>query len=77
MEMQWMRDMMKAEGLSQKDIARAWGISESSVSRFLDGLTGDISARRIAQLSMVLGRPVEELHVWMGHEVWRNRPRRP
>lgn len=67
----WARELMAAEGVSQKDIARTWEVSESSVSRWLDGLqTSDISLHRAVLFSRLVRRPLEEIASRMGHDVW-------
>lgn len=69
--LEWARALMAAEGVSQKDVARAWEVSESSVSRWLDGLqTNDISLRRAVVFSHLVRRPLEEIAVRLGHDVW-------
>jgi transcriptional regulator with XRE-family HTH domain len=60
-------DLMRTRGVSQRDIAITWGVSESSVSRFLEGLqTQSTPASRIGQLSKLLGRPVGEVMSKLG-----------
>jgi len=67
----WARELMAAEGVSQKDIARSWEVSESSVSRWLDGLqTSDISLHRAVVFSRLVRRSLEEIAARMGHQVW-------
>jgi hypothetical protein len=67
----WAREMMAAEGVSQKDVARHWEVSESSVSRWLDGLqTSDISLRRAVIFSRLVRRSLEEIATRLGHDVW-------
>ena len=69
--MGWARDLMLAEGVSQKDVARAWQVSESSVSRWLDGLQStEISARRVAIFSKLVRRPAEEILTRLGYDVF-------
>jgi transcriptional regulator with XRE-family HTH domain len=68
----WLRELMEQEGVSQKDVAKAWEVSESSVSRWLDGLqASDIPAGRIVTFSRLVRRPVEELLARLGYNLWR------
>lgn len=67
----WARELMALEGVTQKDVARKWEVSESSVSRWLDGLqSSDISAARAAAFSILVKRSIEEIMTRLGHDVW-------
>ena len=69
--MAWAHELMTIEGVSQKDVARSWEVSESSVSRWLDGLqTSDISLQRAVIFSRLVRRPLEEIAARLGHDVW-------
>ena len=70
--LEWLRELMEQEGVSQKDVAKAWEVSESSVSRWLDGLqASDIPAGRLVTFSRLVRRPVEELLARLGYNLWR------
>jgi hypothetical protein len=70
--MRWAREMMDSIGVSQKDIARAWEVSESSVSRWLDGLqASDITLARAVTFSRLVQRSLEEIAGRLGNKVWR------
>ena len=69
----WVRDMMERANVSTKDVARSWEVSESAIIRWLDGLTvTPITAYRVARFSLLVKRPVEEIMVRLGYEVWRD-----
>jgi transcriptional regulator with XRE-family HTH domain len=70
--LEWLRELMEQEGVSQKDVAKAWEVSESSVSRWLDGLqASDIPVGRIVTFSRLVRRPIEEMLTRLGYNVWR------
>ena len=67
----WAREVMESEGVSQRDVARAWEISESGVSRWLDGLTtSELSFRRVVIFSRLVRRSLDEIATRMGLEIW-------
>ena len=69
----WARELMTAAGVSQKDVARSWEVSESSVSRWLDGLQStDLSLHRAVIFSHLVRRSLEEIAARLGHDVWRS-----
>jgi predicted XRE-type DNA-binding protein len=71
-KLDWARVLMEHAGVSQRDVARAWEVSESSVSRWLDGLqASDISAGRVVTFARLVRKPVEEILARLGYKVWR------
>lgn len=70
MTLAWIRPEMERVGVTQRDIARAWGVSESGVSRWLDGLQrGDPPFGRVVILARLLRLPLVEVARRLGHEV--------
>lgn len=63
----WVRDALRARGYTQKDLARAWGVPEPSVSRFISGeeLTDPPLSRSMA-LARMLGISVDDLAKGIG-----------
>lgn len=58
----WVRDELTRAGRTQKDLAKAWGVSEASVSRWVEGTQNqDLPASRIWILGQMIGMPCEEL----------------
>lgn len=63
----WIRDALQKRRYKAKDLARAWGISESSTSRFLSGEElQDLPLSRAVTLSDMIGITVDELAKGMG-----------
>lgn len=63
----WIRDALTKRNFKAKDLARAWGISESSTSRFLSGEEQpDLPLSRAATLAGMLGLSIDELAKGMG-----------
>lgn len=56
MDTSWIRDRLAAKKLKARDLAKTWGISESSTSRFLNGTESqDLYFSRACTLAAVLG----------------------
>lgn len=63
----WIREGLKAKGYSQRDLARAWGVAEPSVSRFISGEEGaDPPLSRAVTLAVMLGVTLEEIARGLG-----------
>lgn len=63
----WVREGLKAKGYSQRDLARAWGVAEPSVSRFISGEEGaDPPLSRAVTLAVMLGVSLDELARGLG-----------
>jgi transcriptional regulator with XRE-family HTH domain len=64
---EWVRDALKQRGYRAKDLARGWGISESSTSRWFSGEEQpDLPLSRAATLARMLGIPIDELAKGLG-----------
>ena len=64
---EWVRDALKSRGFKAKDLARAWGISESGTSRWFSGEEQpDLPLSRAATLANMLGISVDELAKGLG-----------
>lgn len=64
----WIRRALTNRGYRALDLARAWGVSESSTSRFLSGVESvDPPLSRAVILSSMLGVSLEELAKGMGY----------
>lgn len=64
---EWVRDSLEKRGYSQRDLAKAWGASEASASRFLTEMnSGDLSISRAYALSRMLDMDLEELAKRLG-----------
>lgn len=58
----WIRDGLHAKGYTQRDLARAWGVAEPSVSRFISGEEGaDPPLSRAVTLAVMLSISLEDL----------------
>lgn len=65
----WIREALAKRKYKAKDLARAWGISESSTSRFLSGEElQDPPLSRAATLASMLGISIDELAKGMGYK---------
>ena len=63
----WVREALRACGYNQRDLARAWGVSEPSVSRFLLGVEGvDPPLSRAMSLCSMINISIEELARGLG-----------
>jgi plasmid maintenance system antidote protein VapI len=63
----WVREGLKAKGYSQRDLARAWGVAEPSVSRFVSGEEGaDPPLSRAVTLAVMLGITLEDVARGLG-----------
>ena len=63
----WVRKGLMQRRFRAKDLARAWGISESSVSRFLAGEEQqDLPLSRAVSLASMLGVSLDELASGLG-----------
>lgn len=58
----WIREALAKAGRQQKDLAKAWGVSEASVSRWLEGTQNqDLPASRIWILGQMIGESCDTL----------------
>lgn len=65
----WIRDALKARNYRAKDLAKAWGISEASTSRFIAGTEQqDPPLSRAVVLAKMLKISLEDLAKGMGHD---------
>jgi len=63
----WVREALRACGYNQRDLAKAWGVTEPSVSRFLLGVEAvDPPLSRAITLSSMINITVEELARGLG-----------
>jgi plasmid maintenance system antidote protein VapI len=63
----WVREGLTAKGYTQRDLARAWGVAEPSVSRFISGEEGaDPPLSRAVTLAVMLGISLEDLARGLG-----------
>lgn len=63
----WVREGLKAKGYSQRDLARAWGVAEPSISRFISGEEGvDPPLSRCMTLARMLDITLEDLANGLG-----------
>ena len=70
----WLRLALEERGLLQVDLARAWGISEASVSRFIIGTENpDPVLSRVVKLADLLNVTLESL----AHRIQNPSSRRP
>jgi transcriptional regulator with XRE-family HTH domain len=62
-----MRERLIAQGYTQRDLARMWGVSEASVTRFLQGTeNADPPFSRAVRLGEMLRMSLDELAARMG-----------
>lgn len=74
----WARDLLARAGVSQRDLARAWGMSEANTSRWLDGkLSRDLSVGRAAAFCRLTKTSLEEMAWRMGHATSAGEPGEP
>jgi hypothetical protein len=66
-KMAWARDALARAKLTQRDLARVWSTSESSVSRWLDGFQGDMSVARAMQFANLVKMNCCEMMTLLGH----------
>lgn len=65
----WARDLLVGAGMSQRDLARAWRVNDSYVSRWLDGHAGiEISLRAAVVFCHLVRLNFDELIERMGLE---------
>lgn len=63
----WVRDALRTRGYRAKDLARAWGISESSTSRWFSGEEQpDLPLSRAVTLAFMLDITLDELAKGLG-----------
>jgi transcriptional regulator with XRE-family HTH domain len=63
----WARDLLDRAGHTQRDLARAWNVDDSTASRWLDGsLCGDLILSRALEFCRLTGISLEELAGRMG-----------
>jgi hypothetical protein len=66
--MAWARDALVRARLTQRDVARAWRASESTVSRWLDGIqASDLSVSRAVQFANLVKMDIHEVAARLGH----------
>ena len=64
---EWIKDALVARGYAQRDLAKTWGVSEASVSRFLSGTENqDLPFSRAADLAQMLDITLDDLAVRLG-----------
>lgn len=64
---EWIKDALVARGYAQRDLAKAWGVSEASVSRFLSGTENqDLPFSRAVDLGQMLDVSMDELALRLG-----------
>lgn len=74
----WVRDALKLRGYSQRDLARAWGIADPSVSRFISGEeNADLPLSRAVTLASMLGITLDDLARGLGMKGRRVEPSVP
>src|SRR3954463_9014993 len=67
MDRAWIRDALAEQGYSQRDLAKQWGISEASVTRFIAGTEDqDPKMRKCVELAGMLGMSLDELAQRLG-----------
>lgn len=65
---EWIKDALVARGYSQRDLAKQWGVSEPSVSRFLSGTENqDLPFSRATDLAQMLDITLDELALRLGY----------
>lgn len=63
----WVRDALKDRGYTQRDLARAWGVTEASISRFISGEEAvDPPLSRSLALAAMLGIAIDDLAKGLG-----------
>jgi transcriptional regulator with XRE-family HTH domain len=63
----WIKDRLAEQGYSQRDLARAWGVSEAGVTRFCQGLeNADPALSRVVILAQMLGMTLDEVAKSLG-----------
>jgi DNA-binding XRE family transcriptional regulator len=63
----WIKDALALRGYSQRDLAKWWGINETSVSRFIAGTEDeDPRVSKAAKLAEMLGMGLDELAKRLG-----------
>lgn len=71
----WVREGLKLKGYSQKDLARAWGVAEPSISRFISGEEQiDPQFSRVIILASMLGITLEDVAKGLGLQGKRIEP---
>lgn len=71
----WVRDALKQHGYSQRDLARAWGIADPSVSRFISGEENtDPPLSRAVTLASMIGVSLDDLARGLGMKGRRVEP---
>jgi transcriptional regulator with XRE-family HTH domain len=61
-ERAWIKDRLAEQGYTQRDLARAWGISEASVTRFLQGTeSSDPAFSRAVRLAEMMRISLDDL----------------
>lgn len=56
-------------GMTMKDLARAVGISEGTISRWESGEILNMRRDKVARLGEIFGIPVEQLMGWKDHSL--------
>jgi transcriptional regulator with XRE-family HTH domain len=66
-DFRWVQEGIAGRGFLGRDLAKAWGISESSVSRFFKGIEQpDLPLSRAITLATMLGISLDELAKGLG-----------
>lgn len=64
---EWIRNGLVDRGYTQRDLAKAWGVSDAVITRFIAGTEGQLPRLdRAWQLAMMLGISLEELARGLG-----------
>jgi hypothetical protein len=67
-QMAWARDALARAKLTQRDVARAWRASESTVSRWLDGIqASDLPVSRAVQFANLVKLDIHEVVTRLGY----------
>lgn len=60
---QWLRDALMDKGLTQRDLAKAWGINEAQVSRYIGHDEPQLTIDRAHALSRMLGTTLDDIYM--------------
>lgn len=72
---EWIKDVLVARGYAQRDVAKSWGVSEASVSRFLSGTENqDLPFSRACDLAQMLDMGLDEFAQRVGYRRGKTPP---
>lgn len=60
---EWLRDALADKGLRAKDVAKAWGVDDAVVSRFIKTGEPELSFTRAEALCRMLGLTISDLQI--------------